>query len=94
MNYKMEDSTGLLEVSPNQKDVAVIYNNERPGALYLEMNTEANPNFELSVLSFIPREPISIEQNGFYFDQNNIIINSYWAWEKAGDMLPYDYMPR
>lgn len=92
MNYKMDDSTLVLEVIPNQKDVAVIYKNEQPDALYLELNAEANPKFELSVLSFLPKEPVSIEQNGYYYDQNNITINSYWAWEKAGDMLPYDYM--
>lgn len=94
MNYKMDDSTRVLDIIPNQKEVAVIYKNEQPDALYLELNAEASPKFELSVLSFLPKEVINIEQNGYYYDQEIITINSYWAWEKTGDMLPYDYMPR
>ncbi len=92
MNYAMDDSTQLLSVRPNQKDVAVIYKNERPSSIYLEANPDANPKFELSVLSFYPNNGISIEQNGYYYDQHDITINSYWAWEKVGDMLPYDYV--
>ncbi len=91
MNYTMDDSTHTVDILPNQQNVAVIYKNETPSRAYLEANPEANPKFELSILSFLPKETISIEQNGYYFDQHDIIINNYWAWEKMGDMLPYDY---
>jgi hypothetical protein len=91
MNYKMDDSTHTVDIMPNQDKVAVLFKNEQPGPLYLEANPEANPKFELSVLSFLPKQAISIEQNGYYYDQNDITINSYWAWEKVGDMLPYDF---
>ncbi len=93
MNFAMDDSTRIVEAKPNQKDVAVIYKNEVPGQLYLDANPDANPKFELSVLSFLSGGSFSIEQNGYYFDQHDITINSYWAWEKVGDMLPYDYSP-
>jgi len=93
MNYNMDDSTNTVDVFPNQKDVAVLYKEEAPAALYLEANPDAPPKFELSVLSFLTKDPLSIEQNGFYYNQDDITINSYWAWEKVGDMLPYDYMP-
>ena len=94
MNYHMEDSTKVLEISPNQKEVAILYKNEKPDRSYLELNPDANSNFELSVLSFLPNDILDIEQNGYYYDQNDITINSYWAWEKVGDMLPYDYAGR
>jgi len=94
MNYKMDDSTRVLEVSPNQKDVAILYKNEKPDPSYRELNPEVNAQFELSTLAFLPTETIAIEQNGYYYDQNDIIINGYWAWEKVGDMLPYDYVGR
>ena len=93
LNYKMDDSTQTVEIMPNQHEVAVLYKNEQPSTLYLDVNPEASAKFELSVLSFIPKETIILEQNGYYYDQNVITINSYWAWEKVGDMLPYDYKP-
>lgn len=93
LNYTKDDSTQVVNILPNQTNVAVLYKNEQPSPLYLEANTGAPSKFELSVLNFMPKETISIEQNGYYYDQNDITINSYWAWEKVGDMLPYDYMP-
>lgn len=93
LNYTKEDSTQTVEIMPNQKDVAVLYKNEQPPTLYLDINPDAPAKFELSVITFIPKGTIILEQNGYYYDQNDIIINSYWAWEKVGDMLPYDYKP-
>lgn len=91
MNYSMDDSSRTVEVLPNQKDVAVIYKNEEPSKLFLETNPEASSKFQLSVLSFVPKESIDIEQNGYYYEQNDITITGYWAWEKVGDMLPYNF---
>ena len=92
VNYSKDDSSSTVEISPRQKDVAVIYKNEESSPLYLEANPEASSKFQLSVLSFLPNETLVIEQNGFYYEQNDITITSYWAWEKVGEMLPYDYM--
>jgi hypothetical protein len=92
MNYHLDDSTKVLEIRPNQKDVAILYKNEKPDPSYLELNPEVSANFELSVLSFLPGQVLGIEQNGYYYDQNDLTINSYWAWEKVGDMVPYDYL--
>jgi hypothetical protein len=59
--------------------------------MYLSENPDASSKFQLSVLSFQPDESLEIEQNGFYFEQNDITITGYWAWEKVGDMLPYNF---
>ncbi len=91
MNYNRDDSSNTVEILPKQKEVAVIYKNEESSALYIEANPEASAKFQLSVLSFTPSESLDIEQNGFYYEQNDITINGYWAWEKVGDMLPYDF---
>ncbi len=93
MNYKKDDSTGIVEVMPNQKEVAVIYKKKGSSPVYLAANQDASDKFQLSVLSFLPKEKIYIEQNGYYFDQGVITINLYMGWEKAGDMLPYDFVP-
>ena len=91
VNYNMDDSTKMVDIFPRQKEVAVIYKNESSSDLYLETNPDASSKFQLSVLSFLPDESLNIEQNGFYFEQNDITITGYWAWEKVGDMLPYDF---
>ena len=91
VNYSLDDSTNVAEILPRQKDVAVIYKNEPSPDLYLAVNPDASSKFQLSVLSFLPNESLNIEQNGFYFEQNNITITGYWGWEKVGDMLPYDF---
>ena len=94
MNYTRDDSTQIVEITPNQKLVAVIYKNEKPSALYQEANPDAPEKFQLSILSFLSKEGISIQQNGYYFDQNDITINQYMGWEKMADMMPYDFQPQ
>lgn len=93
MNYEKDDSTLVVDIMPNQPEVAILYKKEKPSDLYLDANTGAAKDFQLSVLSFVPKEPIAIEQNGYYYEQSDITITNYWAWEKVGDMLPYDFNP-
>jgi hypothetical protein len=57
----------------------------------MQTTPDASSKFQLSVLSFLPDESLNIEENGFYFEQNDITITGYWAWEKVGDMLPYNF---
>ncbi len=91
VNYDKDDSTNTVEVMPNQSEVAVLYKNEQPDAGYLAANPGEPDKFQLSVVNFLPKESIVIEQNGYYFEQTDIVINGYWEWEKVADMLPYDY---
>ena len=91
VNYSMDDSINIVEITPNQNQVAIIYKDEESSPLYLEANPEASAKFQLSVVNFLPKESLAIEQNGYYYEQNDITITGYWAWEKVGDMLPYDF---
>lgn len=91
INYKMDDSTKLVEIHPNQPDVAILYKNEKPAVEYLTQNDELPKDFQFSFINIAALQKIFIEQNGYYYDQNDITINGYWIWEKAGDMLPYDF---
>jgi CarboxypepD_reg-like domain len=93
LNFNRDDSTGAVEISPNQQDVAVLYKKEEPAPAYLQQYEDAPKKFELSVINITPSQNIAIEQNGFYYDQNDMVATGYWAWEKAGDMLPYDFKP-
>lgn len=94
LNYNMDDSTQVVDIQPNQTDVAVLYKNEEPDKDYANINADAaNKKFQLSIFTVPAAEPIGIEQNGYYFDQNDITFTGYWSWEKVGDMVPYDYRP-
>ena len=93
LNYNMDDSSQVVDILPNQPDVAVLYSNEEPDSAYSAQNEDTPKKFELSVITIAANESIGIEQNGYYFDQNDITITGYWTWDKVGDMLPYDYYP-
>ncbi|HMK03562.1 MAG TPA: carboxypeptidase-like regulatory domain-containing protein [Ferruginibacter sp.] len=91
MNYNMDYSTNIVDILPNQKEVAILFKDEAPSKLFLDANQDASSKFQLSVVSFLPNESIDIEQNGYYYEQNDITITGYWAWEKVADMLPYNF---
>ncbi|RYY49251.1 MAG: carboxypeptidase-like regulatory domain-containing protein [Chitinophagaceae bacterium] len=91
LNYTKDDSLALVEVKPNQQRVGVIYLKEKPSPVYQAMNPDEPSDFQFSVLGFLPGESLDIEQNGYYFDQDDLTINAYWTWDKVADLLPYDY---
>ncbi len=91
VNYQKNDSTQTVEILPNQTSVAVIYT-ALPEQGYLLANPGEPEKFQLSVFSFTPGEPVTIELNGYYFEQSSVIINQYLGWKKMADMLPYDFM--
>lgn len=46
---------------------------------------------QISILDLA--DGIIVEENGYYFDQKDVLTLGYWAWEKMADFLPYDYHP-
>lgn len=93
LNYKMDDSTKTLEFYPNQSEVAVFYKKAKPEKAYLNMDSTAKKDFQLSTINFPKEESFFIEPNGYFYDQEDIITNGYLGFKKMGDMLPYDYEP-
>jgi hypothetical protein len=91
LNYSKDDSTQTAEILPNQTEVAILYNKQKPEQNYITANPGDPEKFQLSVLSFTPKESIIIEQNGYYFNQTDITVNQYLGWKKMADMLPYDF---
>ncbi|MEO7523356.1 MAG: carboxypeptidase-like regulatory domain-containing protein [Ferruginibacter sp.] len=93
LNYQKNDSTQTVEIKPNQKQVGVIYTKEKPAAAFLAENEKEPVEFQFSILAFTPGESITIEQNGYYFEQNDLTTSEYWTWERVADLVPYDYVP-
>lgn len=93
LNYSMNDSLHVVDIQPNQPEMAVIYNREKPDEAFTGLDGFPLKDYQVSVLSFNPAEPISIEQNGFHYNQQDISFEGYLSWEKLADMVPYDYQP-
>lgn len=91
LNYTKDDSSLLVEIKPNQPRVGVIYLNEKPSEVYRTLLPDEPSDFQFSVIGFLTKEFLGIEQNGYYFDQEDLAISAYWTWDKVGDLLPYDY---
>jgi hypothetical protein len=91
INYEKDDSSNTVEFKPNQPTLAVIYK-AKPEQAFLDFDQTAKKDFQLSTLLFAPGESIIVEQNGYYFDQTDVITNGYLGFKKIGDMLPYDYV--
>jgi hypothetical protein len=93
LNYAMNDSARTVDFIPNQPDIVVIYERAKPEPAYFEFDPTAKKGFQVSYLSITPNQTITIENNGYYFDQSDITTNGYWGFEKIANMLPYDYYP-
>ena len=91
INFQQDDSTLPVQIKPNQTQVGVIYTKQKPEEGYLKENKNVPTGFQFSTINFLPNKALFIERNGFYFEQNDLIINDYWEWNKMADALPYDY---
>lgn len=91
LNYNKDDSTNTVDFRPNQPEMIVIYKKAKPDEAYLIFDPKAKKDFQVSTLSVAKGETMVIEENGYFFEQTDIITNGYWGFEKIGDMLPYDY---
>lgn len=94
LNYTKNDSTQLVEIVPNQQNMAVLYTKAAPDPLYISQTDDISRKFQLSVINIAADQSVGIEQNGYFFDQNDILINGYWTWQKVADVLPYDFRPQ
>ena len=93
LNYTKTDSTQIAEITPNQPNVAVLYTKQPPDPQYISQTGDAETNFQVSILTIAADQAIDIEQNGYFYDQNDIVFNGYWTWQKVADVLPYDFKP-
>ena len=73
--------------------MAVHYFLEGPDDAYLKQVPGKSPDYQLSRMLLKPGLEYTVEQNGYYYDQQEIILDDYWSWCKLADLLPYDYRP-
>ena len=70
----------------------VIYRNETPDARYLSYyKLPSYMKVQISAIDLA--DGFIIEENGYFYEQSDVINTGYWAWEKFAEALPYDYWP-
>lgn len=80
-----------VEIVYNGK-MRIIYKNEMPDPGYLiKSKLPAYLKSQITILA--TSEGFIIEQNGYFYDQNDVANSGYWAWEKLADEVPYNYKP-
>ncbi|MGB8191181.1 MAG: carboxypeptidase-like regulatory domain-containing protein [Chitinophagaceae bacterium] len=73
--------------------IRVTYRNELPQAGYLaQYKLPAHMRVQISTLDIA--DIFVIEENGYFYEQGDVINTGYWAWEKIAEALPYDYWPQ
>ncbi|MFO0415304.1 MAG: carboxypeptidase-like regulatory domain-containing protein [Bacteroidota bacterium] len=59
---------------------------------YLEANKyPLSAKGQLSTLELA--NGFAIMENGYFYEQRDVISSGYWAWKNLADQLPYDYLP-
>ncbi|HTE27638.1 carboxypeptidase-like regulatory domain-containing protein [Flavitalea sp.] len=54
-----------------------------------EFKLPANTNMQVTLLDIA--DGFIIEQNGYFYEQYDVINSGYWAWKKLAELLPYNY---
>lgn len=49
----------------------------------------ANTRYQITVLDIA--NGFIIEENGYFYEQYDVVNTGYWAWKKLAELLPYDY---
>jgi hypothetical protein len=70
----------------------IVYHDEIPEIGYLMKNKmPIATKIQISQLDFL--DSIIVQQNGYFFDQHDLVVQGYFEWEKIADFLPYNYIP-
>lgn len=70
----------------------ILYKNERPSRKFLtQYKQPASLAYQITIMEI--NDAFIIEQNGYFYEQADIVNTGYWSWEKMADLLPYDYNP-
>lgn len=89
--YTVIDSLDEVELYYPQK-ISVTYTKATPENEYLKQyGLPMDVGVQISYIDIL--NPITIKQNGYYYDQRDWINQGYWSWKNLADLLPYDYLP-
>lgn len=89
--------TTMYQADSNTVEIAwdgryrVSYKNVLPEKKFLEeFKLPANGRMQVTLLDV--SDGFVIEENGFFYEQSDVVNTGYWAWKKLAESLPYDYV--
>jgi CarboxypepD_reg-like domain len=89
MYYGFIDSTKDVELDyPGKLQVTYMKGGGMEKA-YLKKYKLPDVNVQTSFLDFM--NGIVIQQNGYFYEQKDIVNQGYWSWKNLADQLPYNY---
>lgn len=89
--YVVSDTLDEVEVTYPDK-ISVVYGKAVPEDAYLKQyKLPSNVGVQISYVDIL--NPIYIKENGYFYDQRNVVSQGYWSWKNLADQLPYDYWP-
>ena len=91
LRYAKDDSTQVVDIKPNVPKLGIIYKNAKPQIAYKTAYPSEPVAFQFSTLLFAKDEWIGVEQNGYFYDQQDLTVSGYWGWVKVADLLPNDF---
>lgn len=84
------DSTNTVEIAWDGR-YRVSYKNVMPDKKFLqEFKLPANSRMQVTLLDI--SGGFFIEENGYFYEQSDVVNTGYWAWKKIAESLPYDYV--
>ena len=90
--YNQVEETHDVELHFPSK-LRVVYSEEKPEEKYLQKNKlSLSTTIQISLVDF--NDIITIEENGYFYDQKDVLAVGYWSWEKLADFLPYNFDPK
>jgi hypothetical protein len=92
LGYNKDDSLQTVDILPTKNNIGILYLAAKPVANYLSENPTEPTEFRFSLLNLSTMEGFTVEQNGYFYDQNDVTVSGYWSWEKVADQLPYNYV--
>lgn len=93
------DPSFYTQLNANEKEILLIgkylieYQGSEPmERAYLKVNKyPVSAKEQLSTIELL--DGFIMSENGFFYNQKNVINSGYWAWKNLADQLPYDYWP-
>jgi hypothetical protein len=88
--YSVDSGDAVINIKGRLR---VNYNNHVPEKKYLiQNNFPLTTPVQISALDIT--DGFTIEENGYFYEQSEVINMGYWAWKKLAEALPYDYNPQ
>jgi hypothetical protein len=86
--YRLDSNTVEIDWDGHYR---VSYKNVLPDKKFLEeFKLPSNTRAQVTLLDI--SGGFFIEENGYFFEQYDVVNTGYWAWKKIAESLPYDYV--